>query len=62
LVSIKIKYIVNFNFFAVLGFELRAYTLATPPALFCDEFFEIGSNKLFCLGWLQTVTLLISAS
>jgi hypothetical protein len=26
-------------FLAVLGFELRAFTLATPPALFCEGFF-----------------------
>jgi hypothetical protein len=37
-----------------LGFEIRAShfqgpltTLATPPALFCDFFFEIGSQELF---------------
>jgi hypothetical protein len=31
-------------FFTVLGFELRAYTWVTPPALFCDG---TGSHKLF---------------
>jgi hypothetical protein len=35
---------------------------ATPPALFCDGFFEIGSHKLFSLGWLQTTILMITAS
>jgi hypothetical protein len=37
------------SFFAVLGFELRAYTLShsTSPPFFCDGFFEIGSCKPF---------------
>jgi hypothetical protein len=36
---------------------------ATPPALFHEGFFEIGSCKLFALaGWLWTTILLISAS
>jgi hypothetical protein len=37
-----------FFFVAVLGFELRAYTLShsTSP-FFCDGFFEIGSGELF---------------
>jgi hypothetical protein len=34
-------------FFAVPRLELRAYTLATPPALFVLDIFEIGSCKLF---------------
>jgi hypothetical protein len=34
------------SIFAVLGFEVRAYTLSTLPVLLCD-FFEIGSQKLF---------------
>jgi hypothetical protein len=35
-------------FFAVVEFELRAYTLrhSTSP-LFCDLFFETGSHELF---------------
>jgi hypothetical protein len=47
----------------VLGLELRAYTLShsTSP-FFVMVFFEIGSGKLFALGWLKTVILLISAS
>jgi hypothetical protein len=37
-----------FFFFAVLGFELRAYTLSysTSP-IFVMAFFEIGSPELF---------------
>jgi hypothetical protein len=30
--------------FAVLRFELRAYTLATPPALFWESFFFFFSR------------------
>jgi hypothetical protein len=36
-----------FIYFAVLGFELRAYTLSYLPALVCDGFFELGSQELF---------------
>jgi hypothetical protein len=36
-----------FFFFAVLGFELRAYTLSHSTSRFCDEFFEIGAHELF---------------
>jgi hypothetical protein len=52
-----------FFIFAVLGFELRAYTLthSTRP-FFGWVFFEIGTGELFCLAWLQTSILLISAS
>jgi hypothetical protein len=42
-------YYYYFIYFAVLGLELRAFTLshATSP-IFCDRvFFEIGSCKLF---------------
>jgi hypothetical protein len=35
---------------------------ASPPALFCDFFFKIGSHKLFAWGWLWTAILLISDS
>jgi hypothetical protein len=43
-----------FSFFlSVLGLELKASTLSI---------FKIGSQQLFCLGWLWTKILLISAS
>jgi hypothetical protein len=51
-------------FFALLGFELRAYALShsTSP-FFVIVFFKIGFHNLFaCLGWLQTAVLLISTS
>jgi hypothetical protein len=35
---------------------------ATPPVLFCDGFFKIGSRELFYPGWLWTLILLIAAS
>jgi hypothetical protein len=35
---------------------------ATPPALFCDGFFQDRGSWTICLGWLRTVILLISAS
>jgi hypothetical protein len=52
-----------FFFFAVLGFELRAYTLShsTSP-FFVLDIFKIGSCGIICLGWLQTSILLIAAS
>jgi hypothetical protein len=33
--------------FAVLGFELRAFTLTHFIKRFCDGFFEMGSHELF---------------
>jgi hypothetical protein len=49
-------------FFAVLGLELRAYTLSHSTSLFfVMGFFEIGSHITICPDWLQTVVLLISA-
>jgi hypothetical protein len=42
-----LQFLLVFCFFPLLGFELRAFTLSHPPAFFCDEFFEIGSHKLF---------------
>jgi hypothetical protein len=36
-----------FFFFAVLGFELRAYTLSHSKPLFVMGFLKIGSGKLF---------------
>jgi hypothetical protein len=49
--------------FAVLGFELKAYTLShfTSP-FFVMSIFEIGSCELFPRGWIQTSILLTSAS
>jgi hypothetical protein len=46
-----------------MGFELRAYTLShsTSP-IFVKGFFKIKFHKLFYLGWLRTVILLISTS
>jgi hypothetical protein len=46
-------------FFAVLGFELRAYTLS--PFLVMG-FFETGSDGTIFWGCLQTMILLIFAS
>jgi hypothetical protein len=52
----------HFLFFAVLEFELRASTTrATPPTLFCVEYFRDRVLQIICLGWLQTTILLISA-
>jgi hypothetical protein len=35
---------------------------ATSPAVFCDGFFRDRVSWTFCLGWLRTEVLLISAS
>jgi hypothetical protein len=37
-------------------------TWATPPALFCVGYFWDGVLLTICLGWPQTIILLISAS
>jgi hypothetical protein len=34
----------------------------TPPALFCDCFFQDRVSWTICLGWLQTAILLISTT
>jgi hypothetical protein len=54
----------NFFFFAVLGFELRAYTLSYSISPFCDFFFSFQDRVLWtiCPGWLWTISLLISSS
>jgi hypothetical protein len=62
--SFLLSFFSFFFFFAILGFELRAYTLShsTSPFLVMG-FFQIGSlNYLPGLGWLQTAIILISAS
>jgi hypothetical protein len=42
-----------FIFFAVLGLELRAYTLSHSTSPFLMKgFFKIGPYKLICPGWL----------
>jgi hypothetical protein len=54
----------------IQGFELMASwllsryftTWATSPTLFCVGFFWDTVSQTSCLGWLQTVILLISAS
>jgi hypothetical protein len=53
----------SFFFFAVLGLELKAYTLShlTNPFL-CWVFFRDRSHELFACGWLRTAILLISTS
>jgi hypothetical protein len=49
-----------FFFFAVLGSELRSYTLSYSTSFFIVMFsLEIGSHELF---WPRTVSLLISGS
>jgi hypothetical protein len=63
-------FFILFIFLAVLELELRALCLlgrlcttkATPPALFYDGIFKIGSLEPFAQGWLGAVILLISAS
>jgi hypothetical protein len=56
-------YLFTYLFFAVLGLELRAYTLrhSTSP-IFVKVFFKIGSHELFPPSLLLTLILLNSAS
>jgi hypothetical protein len=49
-------------FFAVLGLELRAYTLSHSTSLFCDKFFLDRTSRTIHPGWLPTTILLLSAS
>jgi hypothetical protein len=52
-----------FLFFAVLGFELRAYTLSPSTSSFCDFcFFHDRVLWTIFLGWLRTAILLISTA
>jgi hypothetical protein len=50
--------------FAVLGFELRAYTVShsTSPFFVCDGFFLSRVSGTICPGWLWTTILLVSTS
>jgi hypothetical protein len=48
--------------FVVLGLNSGPTPWATPPALFCEGFFWNRVPWIICLGWLQIVILLISAS
>jgi hypothetical protein len=53
----------TFFFLVVLGFEFRAYTLSHSTSPFLGMgFFEIRVLRVISPGWLQIVTLLISAS
>jgi hypothetical protein len=59
-----------FFFFAVLGIELRvshllsrcSTTWSTLPALLCVAYFQDRVSQTLCPVWLQTTTLLITAS
>jgi hypothetical protein len=52
-----------FFFFAVLGLELRAFTLRhSPIPIFCDRVFWDRASQTICPGWFRTVILLIFAS
>jgi hypothetical protein len=44
------------------GLNSRPSPLATPPAEFFGIVFWDRVSQTICLGWLQTVILLISAS
>jgi hypothetical protein len=44
---------VFFFFFAVLGLELRTYTLSHSTAPFMMVFFEVGSRRLFAQAGLE---------
>jgi hypothetical protein len=47
-------------FFAVLGFELRAYTLNHSTRPFCGGFFQDRVSQLFALDWLPDLCFLSS--
>jgi hypothetical protein len=41
-----------FVFFAVLGFELMAFTLNHSTSPFCEQVFQDMALRTICLGWL----------
>jgi hypothetical protein len=41
-----------FFFFAILGFELGAYTLSHFTSLFFDGVFQGRVSQTICMGWL----------
>jgi hypothetical protein len=43
------------------GLNSRPTPWAIPSALCCDGFFRDRVSRTICLGWLQTLILLISA-
>jgi hypothetical protein len=47
-----------FFFFAVLGLELRAYTLSHSTSPFCDGYFRDRVSRTICPHWLQNSILL----
>jgi hypothetical protein len=49
-------------FILVLGLELRAYTSSPTTSPYFDFFFQDRVSRTVCLGWVQTMILLISAS
>jgi hypothetical protein len=51
-----------FFFFAVLGLELRSYTLSHSPALYVLGYFRDRVLQTICPGWIWTMILMISAS
>jgi hypothetical protein len=63
LVKQHITSVFFFFFFAVLGFELRAYNLShsTSPVVFGMRFFRDRVLRTICPGWLWTTILLICA-
>jgi hypothetical protein len=54
-----------FSFLCYWGLNSGPSLWATPPALFCVEYYQDNADRVswtICLGWLQTAILLISAS
>jgi hypothetical protein len=51
-------FIYLFIYFAVLGLELRAYTLNHSASPFCDGYFRDRVWEALCLGWLWPLILL----
>jgi hypothetical protein len=57
-----LHYLFIYLFIAVLGLELRAFTLSHSTRPFCDGYFQDRVSRTICLGWLRPMTLLNSAS
>jgi hypothetical protein len=60
-VNIAILFLFFYLFLQYWGLNSGPSPWTTPPALFCEGFFKIGSHE-FLSGWLWTAILLISAS
>jgi hypothetical protein len=56
------KFIPSSFFWQYWGLNSRPTPWATPPALFCDGFFQNRVSRTICPSWFWTAILLITTS